>query len=480
MLLLQTLLAAALLNGFRFFNDDAFRDEKLEALQDRLLDLNEQAQSIQAAADAEKRDLSDEESRSLDAIFAEFEHIEAEIARRNRINAQSNKLRQSMGRQTEPQDPQPQNRAPSGQPQAQSGQHRSHPRAQVIERPEERGRWGWRNMGEFASAVRASRGGNMDPRLLQNAPTSFGSESAGADGGFLVPPDFRQAIITKVMGEESLLSRTDQMTSSSNTLTMPKDETTPWGASGMRAYWESEGGQISQSKPSLGENTIKLNKLSALVPVTEELLEDAPALDAYLRRRVPVVFDSKIQDAIIDGSGAGTPLGILKSNCLVSVAKEGSQTADTINHKNLVKMWSRMYGPCRNRAVWLINQDIEPQLLLLSFEGTSSSVPAYMPANGLAGSPYATLFGRPVIPLQSCKTLGDMGDIILADLSQYIMVTKTAGIRSDVSMHLFFDYDMAAFRFILRIGGQPWWADAITPKNSNNTLGCFVALAERS
>ncbi|MCK9504707.1 MAG: phage major capsid protein [Porticoccaceae bacterium] len=479
MLLLQALLAAALSNGFRFFNDDTFRDEKLEALQDRLLDLNEQAQSIQAAADAEKRDLSDDESRSLDAIFAEFEHIEAEIGRRNRINAQSNKLRQSMGRQTEPQDPQPQNRAPSGQPQAQSGQHRSHPRAQVIERPEERGRWGWRNLGEFASAVRASRGGNIDPRLMQNAPTSFGSESSGADGGFLVPPDFRQAIITKVMGEESLLARTDQMTSSSNTLTMPKDEATPWGTSGMQAYWESEGGQIGQSKPSLGESTIKLNKLSALVPVTEELMEDAPALDTYLRRRVPEVFDFKIQDAIIAGSGVGTPLGILNAGCLVSVAKESSQTADTINYKNLVKMWSRMYGPCRSRAVWLINQDIEPQLLQLSFEGTSSSVPAYLPANGLAGSPYATLFGRPVIPVQSCKTLGDLGDIILADLSQYMTVTKTAGIRSDVSMHLFFDYDMAAYRFIMRIGGQPWWAEAVTPKNSNNTLGCFVALAER-
>ena len=286
--------------------------------------------------------------------------------------------------------------------------------------------------------------------------------------------------MSNVMGEESLIARTDQMTSSSNTLTMPKDETTPWGTSGMQAYWESEGSQITQSKPKFGESTIKLNKLSALVPVTEELMEDSPALDSYLRRKVPQIFDFKIQDAIIAGTGAGTPLGILNAPCLVSVAKESGQTADTINYDNLVKMWSRMYGPCRQRAVWLINQDIEPQLLKLSFEGTSSSVPAYMPANGLAGSPYATLFGRPVIPVQGCQTLGDLGDIVLADLTQYMTVTKTAGIRSDVSMHLFFDYDMAAYRFIMRIGGQPWWANAITPKNSSNTLGCFVALAERA
>ena len=172
MIILQALLATALTNGFRIFNDGNFRDEKLESLQDRLLDLNEQAQSIQAAADAEKRDLSEDESKKLDAIFSEFEHVEAEIERRNRINAQSDKLRESLGRQTEPQDVQPQNREPKNRAQSHSGQHRNHPRAQVIERPEERGRWGWRNLGEFANAVKAARGGSLDPRLVQNAPRS--------------------------------------------------------------------------------------------------------------------------------------------------------------------------------------------------------------------------------------------------------------------------------------------------------------------
>ena len=88
--------------------------------------------------------------------------------------------------------------------------------------------------------------------------------------------------------------------------------------------------------------------------------------------------------------------------------------------------------------------------------------------------------GRPLIPIESASTLGDKGDIILADLSQYLSVTKTGGVRSDVSMHLFFDTDHTAYKFTMRLGGQPWWASAITPQNSSNTRSCFVTLDERA
>jgi HK97 family phage major capsid protein len=148
--------------------------------------------------------------------------------------------------------------------------------------------------------------------------------------------------------------------------------------------------------------------------------------------------------------------------------------------ENIVNMWARMYGPCRPRAVWLVNQDIEPQLFTMSFEGTSSSVPAYLPAGGLSASPYGLLMGRPVIPTQACETLGDKGDIFLADFSQYLSAIKTGGVRAEVSIHLWFDYDVTAYRFIMRVAGQPWWAAAIDPRDGSNTLSPFVTLDERA
>jgi HK97 family phage major capsid protein len=290
----------------------------------------------------------------------------------------------------------------------------------------------------------------------------------------------------KVFAEDSLLSRCDRMTASGNTITFPTDETTPWQTTGgLQAYWEGENDLLSQSKLALKETSVRLNKLAALVPVTEELLEDANALDTYLRRKVPEKIDFAISKAIIQGTGVGQPLGILNAPCLVSVAKRtaGSpdQVADSLEFDNIVNMYSRMYAPCRANAVWLINQDVEPQLFKMSFNALATEpVPVYLPANGLSGQPYATLMGKPVIPTQACETLGDKGDIIFADLSKYLVAVKSGGIRADVSIHLYFDYDAVAYRFIMRIGGLPWWASYITPRDGTNYLSCFVTLDERA
>jgi HK97 family phage major capsid protein len=450
--------------------------EKIEELKAGLLDLNEQIQTIQALADSEERELSGDEEKQIKDLFDAFQDSEKEIERRERIIAQTEKLTASLGRQTTPQPIEPQNRH------AEPSARREVPRIQLLE---DRGKWGWKSMGEFAAAVRvaSNNAGGVDPRLLANAPSTYSSEGTGADGGFAVPPDFRQAIVEKIMGEESLLARTDQMTTTSNSITFPKDETAAWDSTGgIQAYWEGEGSQLTQSKISLGEESLRLNKLTALIPVTEELMDDAPSLDSYLRRKVPEKFDYKLQDAILNGTGVGKPLGIMNSNSLVTVAKEGSQTADTVQYANVVKMWARMYAPCRSRSVWFINQDVETSLLQMAFDpaATAGMVPAYMPAGGASASPYGMLMGRPVIPIQAAQTLGNLGDIVLADMSQYMTVTKVGGVRQDVSIHLFFDYDMTAYRFIMRVGGKPWWGSAITPANSANTLSCFVTLAERA
>ncbi len=346
------------------------------------------------------------------------------------------------------------------------------------------GRGGFKSFGEFAQAVHAhytgGRGESVD--RLRNAASTYGNEGTGADGGFTVFPEFRRELWQKVMGADNLLTLCDQLQTGSNNLTVPKDETTPWQTTGgIQCYWESEGNQATASKPALEMATYRLNKLFALVPVSEELLSDGPGLESWLRSKAPIKIRSKTNTALIRGTGAGQPLGILNAGCLVSVAKETSQPADTVRFANIVKMWSRMYAECRRNAVWLINQDIEPQLLQMAFDpAATSKVPVYLPANGVSGSPYATLMGRPVMPISACSTLGDQGDIFLADMSQYMALTKAGeNIRTDVSMHLYFDQDLQAFRFIFRVDGRPWWGSTITPENGTNTLSCFVTLDER-
>jgi HK97 family phage major capsid protein len=470
----------------RIFNEG----NPLQLLRDTLVTLNERAVTIQAAADAAKRGFSAEEASDLDTIFADIDATKAQISRREMIQANMASLHVGSGRQTEAtvaaDTSDPVAAAVATAKAAVPTQKR--PFAQPIDMSDTRRR-GFPTLGHFAASVYSAGlpGGHshVDPRLVLDAPTTYGSEGVGADGGFAVPPEFRTMIMEKVMGETSLLARTDLIDVAGNSLTIPTDETTPWQSSGgILAYWEGEGAQISQTKPSLQDTTIRLNKLAALVPVTSELLEDSAALGSYINRKAPEKIDFKVSNAIVQGTGVGQPLGILKSPALVSVAKESSQTTFTVNFANVSKMYSRLYAPARANAVWLINQDVEQQLNAMGFPSngaTTLQFPVYMPPGGVSGAPYATLYGKPVIVTQACNALGYQGDVILTDLKAYLAAQKVGGLRAETSIHLWFDYDQVAFRFILRVAGQPWWNQVISPRDSNaKTLSHYVTLDART
>ncbi|HEY4712374.1 MAG TPA: phage major capsid protein, partial [Dehalococcoidia bacterium] len=98
------------------------------------------------------------------------------------------------------------------------------------------------------------------------------------------------------------------------------------------------------------------------------------------------------------------------------------------------------------------------------------------PAGGLSSAPYGTLFGKPVIPCEQAATLGTAGDIILADLSQYLMIDK-GSLQSASSIHVKFTTDETAFRFTYRCDGQPLWKTVLTPyKGTGNTQSPFIVL----
>lgn len=351
---------------------------------------------------------------------------------------------------------------------------------------------GFPTVGHFALAVRQAQANPMaaDDRLLtlQAASAStYANESSGADGGYLVPPQYSAGILSVIEAEAPIMPLCRNIPLNGNSITFPKNETTAHGTGGIQAYWDDEANVINQTKPAFTESTLKLRRLTALVPVTEELLEDAPAMSAWIDTEAGAKMAFKVTDAILRGNGVGQPLGILNAPSLVEQVKEGSQAAGTLLAVNIVKMWSRMPVASRRRAVWLVNQDIEAQLAQMSFAvknvaGTENvgGTLAYFPAGSLAGSPdYASLAGRPVIPLESCSSIGTTGDIVLADLSNYIVVTKSGSVRADQSIHLWFDQNLRAFRFIMRMNGMPWLTSAIARKNGSNTLSHFVSLQTR-
>lgn len=452
---------AALRSGLIFADAGPSDEQAITKLKARLAEIQSEADEIKAKVDDDQDGAAeDEQITKLEELAAESEKVSRQIKAREAFSVQG-----------------------AGRKSAAELQNGKKPAAGSSARIDGKNPWPG-GLGEFANAVRLAsvRGGELDPRLRNAAPSTYGNEGSGADGGFAVPPDVRSDILAKVFAEESLLALTDRMQSSSNTLTMPIDMTTPWQTTGgILAYWVAEAATKTQSKPALEEVTVKLNTLAALVPVTEELIEDAPAMDSYLRKKVPEKLDFKISDALVRGSGAGQPLGFLNSPALVTVTAEGGQTATTINATNVLKMNARMPTNSRKTSVWLIHPDAEVQLPLMVV-GTQ---PVYMPPGGMADAPYGRLLGRPVIPHQVCATLGALGDIMFVDFQQYLTVTKTGtqrdanGMRTDVSIHLWFDQDMVAYRFTVRIAGQPWWSATTTQRSGSNAQSPFVVLGAR-
>lgn len=444
----------------------------IESLEDKLVKLNEQAKGIIAQADAENRPLLETEQTELNNIKMTFGAVEQDIANRRELEEQENRLTRPAARVVQPEEPVQQSRqAPAQEPSSRLPDRHD---VRIIDAT--RGTWGWRSFGEFANGVRMAARGRIDPRLIANAPATFGSEAQNADGGYALPPDFRADIMTLISSEDSFLSLTDTQTTSSNQLTVPIDATTPWGNTGVNANWIDEGVDITLSKPALGQLSVKAYKLAALVPMTEELLEDVGSMSNYLRTKVPQKFVSAINAALIAGNGTGKPQGLLSSASKVVQAAESGQGAGTVVALNIVKMWGRLYAPLRPGAVWLINQDVEQKLQMLAMPGTAPQVPLYLPPGGFSDSPYGRIFGRPVMSFEACKQVGTEGDIILCNPKSYLTVLKASGMRQDVSIHVYFSSDHIAFRFILRVGGQSWWSAAADRLNGSNTLSNIVTL----
>jgi len=268
--------------------------KQLRELQSRKATLVKDARALTDIAAAEQRDMNEEEISAFEALKARIEATSAAIDREAALIAEE----------------------------AQMGHAAQLPNGSVItvvSNAESDPKHGFKSVGEFLKTVRHAQnpGSSIDDRLLIGmnrgavAPASFGSEGAAQDGGFLVPPQFAQEIFQLSLGEDSLLPMTDNVEITGNTMAFPKDETTPWGTNGIRAYWQGEATPAAGTKPVLGLASLRLKKLMALVPVTDELLDDTNALSTYLPDKIATSIRWKTNESILFGSGTGVPTGCM-------------------------------------------------------------------------------------------------------------------------------------------------------------------------
>jgi HK97 family phage major capsid protein len=347
------------------------------------------------------------------------------------------------------------------------------------------------NVAEQCQAVKMAeltRGRDYSARLthpaIKGASGQGASEGVPTEGGYLLEPTITAEIL-KPMHETgpftSLVQKLPVGGNSNYGWINGVDETdratgSRWG--GIRGYRLSEGDTKTASKPKFRRINWELRKYAVLFYGTDELLQDVPQFSSIVNQGAGEEFSFMANDDILNGLGTVGPLGVLATSAYVSVAKETSQTADTILPENLSNMWARLDSRAKKNATWFINTDVNPQLDNLAIAvGTGALEPRFV---GYGPDGIMRIKGRPVVETEFNATLGDLGDIFVADMSQYLFWEK-GGVQTASSIHVAFVTDETVFRFVYRCYGCPSISTVLTPyKGTSNTISPFVFLAERA
>ena len=190
--------------------------------------------------------------------------------------------------------------------------------------------------------------------LLQAMRTNFRQinnvlqEGIDPQGGYLVPDEYDKRLID-ILTEENI------MRTLGTNITTSGEHKINIAATKPAAAWIEEGGTLTFGDATFDQIILDAHKLHVAIKVTEELLYDnAFNLENYILTQFGKALSNAEEDAFINGTGVGQPLGILAetggAQVGVTSASSTKVTADEII--NLVYSLKRPY---RKNAVFLAN-----------------------------------------------------------------------------------------------------------------------------
>lgn len=198
--------------------------------------------------------------------------------------------------------------------------------------------------GRASNAYKEDFGAHLrGTRLIHNVL----SEGVQADGGYLVPEEFERQII-------SGLDEANVVRGLAKVITTSAERKIPVAATHSEAQWTAENGAYTESSPTFDQKTIDAFKLTDLVKVSIELLQDSMFdLESYIANEFARAFGIAEEQAFCVGSGTGQPTGIFTAkggNVGVTAASATAVTAD-----ELINLIYSLKSPYRRNAKFLMN-----------------------------------------------------------------------------------------------------------------------------
>lgn len=264
------------------------------------------------------------------------------------------------------------------------------------------------------------------------------SEGEDADGGYLVPEEYRLEVMKRSNDASVIRPRAQVIPMGSNTLNLNYEDTRP------DVFITSEGASKTTTSSTFGRTQLTLKKLAAIMQMTDELKDDSGiGIMDYLTTQLAEAIARKEDELFMSGNGTTEPAGIDDYAGIPTVDAGG-----TLTYQTLVDAKYELPQGYRNNAVWICHRTVLAELNKLADDNNRPLLV------NVQGGTSETLLGYPVLEHNNM----DQSKIFFGDLGRYV-IGDGGSMKIDTSMHATvgnsnsFEEDKTALRVVKRIDG---------------------------
>lgn len=281
--------------------------------------------------------------------------------------------------------------------------------------------------------------------MYSTASPETGTNPSAAQN--LVPPEFRAELQQLPYDQPSVFDRVTVIPSSTGTVTWPALVQTASNEFGGVAFqWLGEGATKPETEPEFEQKEIVTHELSGYTEISERLLARSSInLETLLAELFRGAMVYTIDNAILQGSGTGQPLGVINTTGINLVTRA---TAEAVGYADLVNLKHAVKAVHRGGATFVLEDSVELGLELLT---DTQGRPLFNAS--VANGPYDRLTGYPYIVGTNNTSLGYVGDIVYGNLRHYVLVMEE-DITLARSEHVKFRTNKIAFKVFTVVGGR--------------------------
>ena len=305
-----------------------------------------------------------------------------------------------------------------------------------------------RSSDEYKKSFWLAMRNKKNPYEAVNA-LQIGTDS---EGGYLVPDEYESTLIEK-LHDENIIRQYATVIKSSN-----GDKKIPVVAGYGEAAWTDEEAAYTESDDSFGVITLGAHKLTSIIKVSEELLNDSVFdLEQYISKEFVRRMAAAEENAFINGTGTGRPTGILQT------AETGKTTAAAaaITADEVIDLYHSLRSPYRKNAVFIANDSTVKAIRQLK-----DSNGMYLWQPGLKEGQPDTLIGNRIISSAYMPEIGaGKKPILFGDISYYWIADRQGRTFQRLN-ELYAATGQVGFRTFQRVDGKLTLAETV------KTLAC--------